>query len=127
MEKPQLIALNLILLILAFVMNLKAHAETVMGVQEGEASYYADALHGNKTASGVPYDKNAMTAAHRTLPFGTKVKVTYLKTGKSVEVVINDRGPHIKGRIIDLSRAAAGVLGLIEDGHGKVRLEGGAP
>ena len=127
MEKPQLIALNLILLILAFIMNLKAHAETVMDVQEGEASYYADALHGNKTASGVPYDKNAMTAAHRTLPFGTKVKVTYLKTGKSVEVVINDRGPHVKGRIIDLSRAAARVLGLIEDGHGEVRLEGCAP
>jgi len=127
MEKPQLIALNLILLILAFVMNLKAHAETGMDVQEGEASYYADALHGNKTASGVPYDKDAMTAAHRTLPFGTKVKVTYLKTGKSVEVVVNDRGPHVKGRIIDLSRAAARVLGLIEDGHGEVRLEGCVP
>ncbi|MGI9319885.1 MAG: septal ring lytic transglycosylase RlpA family protein [Thiogranum sp.] len=124
---PQLTALNLLLLILVFVMNLKAHAETVMDVQEGEASYYADALHGNKTASGVPYDKDAMTAAHRSLPFGTKVKVTYLKTGKSVQVVINDRGPYVKGRIIDLSRAAARVLGLIGDGHGRVRLEGCAP
>jgi len=110
-----------------FVMNVTVHAGTVMAVQAGEASYYADSLDGNKTASGAPYDKDAMTAAHRTLPFGTKVKVTYLKTGKSVEVVINDRGPHVKGRIIDLSRAAARVLGLIEDGHGKVRLEGSAP
>jgi rare lipoprotein A len=92
-------------------------------VQEGDASYYADSLHGNLTASGEPYDKNAMTAAHRTLAFGTKVKVTYLKTGKSVKVVINDRGPHVKSRIIDLSGAAAKKIGLIDDGHGIVKLE----
>jgi len=127
MEKPQLIVLNLTLLMLVFAINVKAHAGTVMDVQTGEASYYADSLDGNKTASGVPYDKNAMTAAHRSLPFGTKVKVTYLKTGKSVELVINDRGPHVKGRIIDLSGAAAKALGLVEDGHGKVRLEAAAP
>jgi rare lipoprotein A len=84
-------------------------------------------LDGNRTASGVPYDKDAMTAAHRSLPFGTKVKVTYLKTEQSVEVVINDRGPHVKGRIIDLSGAAAKALGLVEDGHGKVILEVVAP
>jgi rare lipoprotein A len=120
METPQLIALNLILLILVFVMNVRAHAEAVM--EEGEASYYADSLHGNKTASGEPYDKDALTAAHRSLPFGTRVRVTYPKTGKSVEVVINDRGPHAKGRIIDLSAAAARSLGLIEDGHGAVKL-----
>jgi rare lipoprotein A len=127
METPKLIVLNLILLMLAFVMNARVHAEAVMGVEEGEASYYADSLDGNKTASGAPYDKDALTAAHRSLPFGTKVKVTYLKTGKSVEVVINDRGPHAKGRIIDLSGAAARALGLIEDGHGKVKLEASAP
>jgi rare lipoprotein A len=127
MEQPQLIALNLMLLMLMFVMNTKLHAETVMDVQEGEASYYADMLDGNSTASGVPYDKDAMTAAHRSLPFGTKVKVTYLKTEQSVEVVINDRGPHVKGRIIDLSGAAAKALGLVEDGHGKVMLEVVAP
>jgi rare lipoprotein A len=92
-------------------------------VIEGQASYYSDKLDGNKTASGEPYKKNKLTAAHRTLPFGTKVKVTYLKTGKSVEVVINDRGPHSKGRIIDLSGAAAKKIGLKEDGHGKVKLE----
>ena len=76
-----------------------------------------------QTASGQPYDKNALSAAHRTLAFGTRVRVTYLKTGQSVEVVINDRGPHAKGRIIDLSGAAAKQLGLIDAGHGKVRLE----
>jgi rare lipoprotein A len=92
-------------------------------VQEGEASYYADSLNGNKTASGEPYNRNALTAAHRSLAFGTKVKVTYLKTGESVEVVINDRGPHAKGRIIDLSGAAAKKIGLTDAGHGKVRLE----
>ena len=62
----------------------------------GEASYYADSLSGNKTASGEPYDKSAMTAAHRTLALGTRVEVTYVKTGKSVVVTINDRGPHVK-------------------------------
>ena len=91
--------------------------------QEGEASYYADSLDGNKTASGELYDKTKMTAAHRDLAFGTKVKVTYLRTGKSVTVTINDRGPHVKGRIIDVSGAAAKALGMVEDGHGKVRLE----
>jgi rare lipoprotein A len=91
--------------------------------QEGDASYYADSLHGNLTASGEPYDKNALTAAHRTLPFGTKVKVTYLKTGKSVKVVINDRGPHVKSRVIDVSGAAAKEVGLVDDGHGIVKLE----
>ena len=127
METPKLIVLNLVLLMLAFVMNARLQADTVMDVEEGEASYYADSLAGNKTASGEPYDKDALTAAHRSLPFGTKVKVTYLKTGKSVEVVINDRGPHAKGRIIDLSGAAARAVGLVEDGHGKVKLEASAP
>ena len=92
-------------------------------VVKGQASYYADSLQGNRTASGEPYDKNAMTAAHRTLAFGTKVKVTYLKTGKTLEVTINDRGPHVKNRIIDLSGAAATKLGLMEDGVGEVELE----
>ena len=127
METPKLIVLNLVLLMLAFVMNARVQADTVMDVEEGEASYYADSLAGNKTASGEHYDKDALTAAHRSLPFGTKVKVTYLKTGKSVEVVINDRGPHAKGRIIDLSGAAARAVGLVEDGHGKVKLEASAP
>jgi rare lipoprotein A len=123
MKNQQIIGLYPILLILLFAVTVNIYAGAAMDVQEGEASYYADSLHGNKTASGVPYDKNAMTAAHRSLPFDTRVKVTYLKTGKSVEVVINDRGPHAKGRIIDLSGAAAQAVGLVEDGHGKVKLK----
>jgi len=124
---PQMNLLNPILLMLLFVVNASVYAGAAINVQTGEASYYADSLHGNKTASGKPYDKNGMTAAHRSLPFDTKVKVTYLKTGKSVEVVINDRGPHAKNRIIDLSGAAARAVGLVEDGHGKVELEVLAP
>jgi len=127
MKKPQIIVLNPILLMLLVVLNVNVYAGAAMDVQEGEASYYADSLDGNKIASGAPYDKDAMTAAHRSLPFDTRVKVTYLKTGKSVEVVINDRGPHAKGRIIDLSGAAAQAVGLVEDGHGKVKLEVLAP
>jgi rare lipoprotein A len=100
-----------------------AFAQSVGDVQEGDASYYADSLDGNKTASGEPYDHSAMTAAHREFAFGTKVKVTYLKTGKSVEVTINDRGPHADDRIIDVSGAAAKSLGMIDDGHGTVRIE----
>jgi rare lipoprotein A len=92
-------------------------------IVKGRASYYADSFQGSKTASGESYDKNAMTAAHRTLAFGTKVKVTYLNTGKTVEVTINDRGPYIKNRIIDLSGAAATTLGMKEDGIGEVEIE----
>lgn len=91
--------------------------------ERGKAAYYADSLQGNKTASGEPYDKNAMTAAHRTAPFGTKVKVTYPKTGKTVEVTVNDRGPRKEGFIIDVSGAAAVELGLKEDGVGEVEIE----
>lgn len=93
------------------------------GVVEGIASYYGAELHGNITASGVPFDMYALTAAHRTLPFGTHVKVTFLATGRSVIVEINDRGPFIAGRIIDLSAAAAKEIGLYAHGIGKVKLE----
>jgi rare lipoprotein A len=125
-EKMQITGLILrtqLLLALLATLTPWVYAETPKDVEEGDASYYAASLHGNKTASGDAYDKAAMTAAHRTLPFGTKVKVTYLKTGKSVEVVINDRGPHADNRIIDVSGAAAQALGLIDDGEGRVRLE----
>lgn len=92
-------------------------------VEEGEASYYADSLHGNKTASGEKYNKRDLTAAHRTLPLGTRVKVTNLDNGKSVWVRINDRGPHVKSRVIDVSGAAARKLDFIQTGTAKVRLE----
>jgi rare lipoprotein A len=92
------------------------------GTEEGVASYYADSLDGNKTASGEVYDKSAMTAAHRTLPFGTEVRVTNLSNQKEVVVRINDRGPHAKSRVIDVSGAAAKKLGLIDSGTAKVRI-----
>ena len=92
-------------------------------VEEGVASFYADSFHGRETASGETYSKRAMTAAHRTLPFDTRVKVTNLENGRSVSVRINDRGPHVEGRIIDLSGAAARKLRMTETGTAKVRLE----
>lgn len=95
----------------------------VAGSEEGMASYYADSLHGKPTASGEPYDKDALTAAHRTLAFGTLVKVTNLNGGQSVDVRINDRGPHVKSRIIDVSGAAAQKLGMIDSGTVMVKLE----
>ena len=113
----------LLVLIGLLALGVAAQAKDSGQAQEGNASYYADSFQGKKTASGASYDQNALTAAHRTLPFGTKVKVTYLKTGKSVVVEINDRGPYAKGRIIDLSTAAARKIGMIKRGHGKVRLE----
>lgn len=90
---------------------------------EGLASFYGSELHGRRTASGVPFDMYAFTAAHKSLPFGTRVKVTYLPTGKTVVVEINDRGPFVPGRTIDLSAAAAKAIGLYADGVGKVRIE----
>ncbi|MFY0672353.1 MAG: septal ring lytic transglycosylase RlpA family protein [Bacteroidia bacterium] len=93
-------------------------------VYEGQASFYNDKLHGNETASGDRYDKFAFTAAHRTLPFGTWVKVTNLWNGKSVEVRINDRGPFGKDqRIIDLSKQAAIDLQMVTAGVVDVKVE----
>jgi rare lipoprotein A len=82
-------------------------------ILSGLASYYGKEFHGKKTASGEPFDMEALTAAHRTLPFNTTVKVTNTRNGKSVRVRINDRGPFIAGRIIDLSYAAAKTIGLL--------------
>ncbi|HUI66000.1 MAG TPA: septal ring lytic transglycosylase RlpA family protein [Bacteroidota bacterium] len=90
---------------------------------EGIASYYADEFQGRKTASGEVYDMNDLTAAHRTLPFGTKVRVTNKETGKSVVVRINDRGPFKEDRVIDLSLGAARQLGLIASGTASVVLQ----
>ena len=88
--------------------------------QCGGASWYGPGFHGKKTASGERFNQNAMTAAHKTLPLGSVVKVTNQHTGKSIEVKINDRGPFAKGRIIDLSKAAAAKLGPQAAGVGKV-------
>ena len=90
--------------------------------REGIASWYGPRHHGRKTASGETFDMNQMTAAHRTLPFGTWVRVRSLTNGNEVRVRINDRGPFTGGRIIDLSKAAATKLGMITRGEEKVQL-----
>lgn len=97
--------------------NYAQHTET------GLASFYSDNLQGKMTANGEVYDKVKMTAAHRSLAFKTKIKVTNLENKKSVIVIINDRGPFVEGRIIDLSRAAAEKLGFVDKGVVKVRVE----
>jgi rare lipoprotein A len=91
--------------------------------QTGKASYYADKFNGRKTASGDKFRNSKLTAAHKTLPFGTKVKVTNLKNGKSVKVKINDRGPFVAGRIIDLSKRAAKRIDLYQEGVGNVKIK----
>ncbi len=95
--------------------------------ESGLASWYGHPYHGRRTASGEVYDMGQMTAAHRTMPFGTWVRVSSVATGRSVEVRINDRGPFEKGRIIDLSYAAARVLGAVGPGIIPVRLRVIAP
>lgn len=97
--------------------------EVVTFHQQGIASWYGPNHHGKKTASGVPYDMNAMTAAHRRLPLGTRVKVTNLANGRQTELLINDRGPYIRGRILDASRRAAQVLGFESRGTTQVSIE----
>jgi len=90
---------------------------------EGVASYYAHDFHGKLTSNGETFDMNGLTAAHRTFPFGTKIRVTNLANGKVVVVRVNDRGPFVDGRIIDLSMGAARAIDLIQTGTAKVRLE----
>jgi rare lipoprotein A len=91
--------------------------------QTGVASYYHCSLHGRRTANGERYDKNAFTAAHKYYPFGTLVRVTNLKNGASLVLRINDRGPFIKGRIIDVSKRAAHELGFVRDGITRVDVQ----
>lgn len=90
---------------------------------EGVASYYAEEFHGKQTSNGETFDMHSLTAAHRTFPFDTMVRVTNLLNGKTVVVRINDRGPFVDGRMIDVSLAAAKELGLIATGTARVRLE----
>lgn len=92
-------------------------------IQTGKASFYADKFEGRPTASGEKYKHSKLTAAHKTLPFGTKVRVTNVGNSKSVEVVINDRGPYVDDRVIDLSKSAAEKLGFINQGLAEVKLE----
>ena len=92
-------------------------------VQTGKASFYADKFEGSPTASGEKYKHSRLTAAHKSLPFGTKVRVTNIANNQSVEVVINDRGPYVDGRIIDLSKSAAEKLDFINQGITEVKVE----
>jgi rare lipoprotein A len=108
--------------LLALLAAERAAAEPVF-TQRGEASFYSDRLEGKRTASGQRFRQDRMSAAHRTLPMGSRVTVTDEATGRSVEVTVTDRGPHVRGRIVDLSRSAADAIGLAEDGVTGVRLE----
>ena len=102
----------------------EAPKETAPVVKQiGEASWYGHAHDGKRTASGELFNAKKMTAAHRTLPLGTKAVVTNLETGKSAVVRVNDRGPYVKGRKIDLSRAAALEIGMYKKGVAKVKIE----
>jgi rare lipoprotein A len=89
----------------------------------GRASWYGPGFHGKRTANGERFNQNDLTAAHRHLPFGTKVKVTNVHNGRSVVVRINDRGPFSRGRVIDLSKAAARLIGVFQSGSAPVLLE----
>ena len=89
----------------------------------GIASWYGGKFHGRRTASGAIFDQNAYTAAHRTLPFGTRVRVTNLANGRWINLVITDRGPFVRGRIIDVSRGAAAQLGFLRQGLTRVRVD----
>jgi rare lipoprotein A len=118
-----LVALSLLLLVLACA-PIRSDGPGPPGrfVAEGMASWYGPGFHGRRTASGERFDQNALTAAHPSLPFGTRVRVVSVANGREVTVRINDRGPHAAGRIIDLARAAAQRLDMIEAGVVPVRL-----
>jgi len=125
----KIIILSLILTTLSFFQGCapnkpyKPHSELIGYTETGIASYYALKFQFRRTASGETFNNLAMTAAHKTLPFGTKVLVTNVKNGKSATVTINDRGPFIKGRIIDLSQAAFSKIGNLDSGTVKVKIK----
>ena len=96
---------------------------TIQAQSDGKASYYSNGLHGRKMSNGERYDRNAFTCAHRTLPFGTRLRITNPRNGKSVIVRVTDRGPFVRGRVVDLSYAAARELGTIASGVAYVKVE----
>ena len=117
MTKNLLYVIFLLVFVTAFSSCGKFITET------GKASYYGNDFNGKKTANGQTFNKNSLTAAHKTLPFGTVVKVTNLSNGKTVTVTINDRGPYAKGRIIDLSEKAAASIDMVNQGVAQVQLK----
>lgn len=100
-----------------------APARAAAKAQVGVASFYAHRFHGRRTASGARYDMHALTCAHPTAPFGTRLRVTALESGRTVDVTVTDRGPFAGGRIVDLSLAAARRLGIVDRGLARVRVE----
>ena len=124
--RVELLAIALLSMVLAGACAQRKSAETSPapierhGAETGQASWYGKARHGQRTASGEHFDMHALTAAHRTLPFGTIVRVTDLSSGRSVNVRINDRGPFRGGRVIDLSYEAARKLGILARGTARV-------
>lgn len=118
MKLNQIIAI----LLLSFLTAV-GYAQEVECQQTGVASFYADKFNGRKTASGERFSQKKMTCAHRTLPFGTKLKVTNTVNGKSIIVTVNDRGPFVKGRVLDLSLCGAQELGFVRAGKTQVMIE----
>ncbi len=116
-------AAMLIVLLMSMLTPRVAAQDEIGFKQTGIASYYGHKFHGKKTSSGEVFNMWAMTAAHKSIPLNAKVRVTNLLNGKSVVVRINDHGPHARGRIIDLSRAAAAQIGMIEKGTARVNVE----
>src|SRR3954463_10707083 len=114
-----LTALAITAVVLGSVLGVSSTADA-NSIQTGAASWYGPGFHGKRTASGERFNTNDLTAAHKTLPFGSRVRVTNERTGKSVVVRINDRGPYAHGRVIDLSKAAAEAVGI--SGVGRVTL-----
>lgn len=110
------------LLIAVATVSCHRKSYTGSGSETGLASFYADTYNGKKTANGETYRSSSYTAAHKKLPFGTKVKVTNLSNGKTVKVKVNDRGPFVSGRIIDLTRAAAKKIDMVNAGVVKVKI-----
>lgn len=111
-----------ILYFVLFICLLTTACSTNKVVLTGKASYYADSFNGKLTANGEKFRQRKLTAAHKTLPFGTVVKVTNLKNGKTVRVRINDRGPFVHGRIIDLSKRAARKIDMVQQGVTEVKV-----
>jgi rare lipoprotein A len=123
MRKPALIALAMIAAASAARAEPAPAAQPVLFSQTGRASYYDSALEGNETADGSVFDGSAFTAAHRSLPFGTVVRVTNVANGRTVKVRVNDRGPFTRRLVIDLSEAAARELGMFRRGIARVTLK----
>ena len=130
MRRPAIVSLGLALTVVLTLSACAHHykfppaqAPSVGLIEVGVASWYGPGYNGKRTSSGERFDQDGLTAAHASWQFGTRVRVTFLSTGRSVVVRINDRFPNHKGRLIDLSRGAAREIGLIGPGTGRVRLE----